>query len=358
MVHEAQRTGPPIYALHLVSWLSAHTDLDISIVLLEGGPLVEEFGTRCSTSTITVAAADDPNATRQLLEEADVVYVNTAVSIAGLTAARALPRTVVSHVHELDIGLRHYLAPDLHDALMDLTDRFVVGPQVARDNLVERHGVDPERIDRVPYFVPPQPDAAALSPDPRHETGIDPASFVVGGCGTRDWRKAPDLFVHLAWELQRRPLPTSVRSVWVGSAIPTEPHWDERTELALCGLTGEVAFFPHQALPQQWMAVYDVFALTSREDCFPLVCLEAGALGVPIVCFDNGGIPELLADCDGGIVVPYPDVNAMADAVERLARDHELRRAMGARLRGHVLAHHQIDRIGSQIEAVIRRAAA
>ena len=41
--------------------------------------------------------------------------------------------------------------------------------------------------------------------------------------------------------------------------------------------------------PLDFFAAFDVFVLLSREDPFPLVCLEAASLGKPFVCFDNAG---------------------------------------------------------------------
>jgi hypothetical protein len=63
----------------------------------------------------------------------------------------------------------------------------------------------------------------------------------------------------------------------------------------------------------------DAFTLTSREDPFPTVALEALAAGVPVVAFDGcGGIPELLKENALGYVVPYCDVPAMAAELERV----------------------------------------
>ena len=57
---------------------------------------------------------------------------------------------------------------------------------------------------------------------------------------------------------------------------------------------------------------------------FPLVCIEAGYLGKPIICFDNaGGIPEMLAE-GGGKVVDYLDNEAMADAVIEYYSDRDM----------------------------------
>jgi glycosyltransferase involved in cell wall biosynthesis len=66
------------------------------------------------------------------------------------------------------------------------------------------------------------------------------------------------------------------------------------------------------------MAAADVFLLPSREDPFPNVVIEALAAGTPVVAFaDTGGAPEALTD-GAGVVVPYLDVDAMAQAAFEL----------------------------------------
>jgi len=338
-VHDAQRTGPPIYALDVVRWLGANTDLDLTVLLVEGGPLEADFAATCPTVLVA-----DPVAARTALEEADVVYVNTAASIQALARTGVRPRRVLSHVHEMDVALRHYLDPADHDLLMAATDRFLVGPDCARRNLLSGHGVPEDRIAQVPYFVPEHgPVDAGTGPARRAELGIPPEAVVVGACGTREWRKAPDLFAQVAWTLGRRDVGVPLHFVWLGSRIPSVEHWDETADVALLGLEGRITFVENQPDPLPWMAAFDLFALTSREDTFPLVCLEAGSLGKPVVCFDTSGIPEMLAAADGGRVVPFLDLEAFADAVADLATDEAGRSATGQRLQAHIERHHGID---------------
>jgi hypothetical protein len=65
----------------------------------------------------------------------------------------------------------------------------------------------------------------------------------------------------------------------------------------------------------------DGYALTSREDPFPSVALEAMAAGLPVVAFGrSGGIPDMLEDTGAGAVVPYGDVTAMAEALSAQLR--------------------------------------
>lgn len=82
--------------------------------------------------------------------------------------------------------------------------------------------------------------------------------------------------------------------------------------------------------------------------------MEAAALGVPIVTFDNGGAPELVAKgC--GVVVPYLDVEGMAEAIVALVGDPDRRHALGERGREVVLAEHTVESGGPATLAEIER---
>ena len=95
------------------------------------------------------------------------------------------------------------------------------------------------------------------------------------------------------------------------------------------GLTGRVMIIKSEGSPENYLASLDVFVLSSREDPFPLVCLEAANLRKPVVCFaDAGGMPEFVGD-DAGAVVPFEDVDAMARSIETFYQDPEKRKEAG-----------------------------
>lgn len=73
----------------------------------------------------------------------------------------------------------------------------------------------------------------------------------------------------------------------------------------------------------------DIFLMTSvsdkdgRREAFGVVSLEAQAMGLPVIGFSSGGIPETLEDGKTGIIVTEGDTNAMAEAVESLISNPE-----------------------------------
>lgn len=74
-----------------------------------------------------------------------------------------------------------------------------------------------------------------------------------------------------------------------------------------------------------------------KREGIPVVLMEAMAMGLPVVSSQLSGIPELVEDGKSGILTQPCDVQALADALERLYRDPELRLKMGSAGRQKVL---------------------
>jgi glycosyltransferase involved in cell wall biosynthesis len=79
------------------------------------------------------------------------------------------------------------------------------------------------------------------------------------------------------------------------------------------------------------LAASDVFVLFSRSEGLPMSILEAMAAGLPVVASNVGGVPELVADGETGLLVPPGDPQALAAALRRLVENEDLRRRLGAR---------------------------
>jgi colanic acid/amylovoran biosynthesis glycosyltransferase len=86
---------------------------------------------------------------------------------------------------------------------------------------------------------------------------------------------------------------------------------------------------PHDALELLY-ARAAVVACPSRREGFGVACAEAMAHGKPVVASAVGGLLDLVADGETGLLVPPGDVAALRAALERLLADPDLRRRLGA----------------------------
>ena len=121
--------------------------------------------------------------------------------------------------------------------------------------------------------------------------------------------------------------------------IDEDPPYARRCRrlVANLGLERAVRFIGTLPIERVYSEI-DVLVLTSFSEAQPLVILEAGAAGIPVIASDVGACRELLEGRSGadrwigasGIVTPLAAPDQTAAAIVRLARDRELRRHMGA----------------------------
>jgi glycosyltransferase involved in cell wall biosynthesis len=126
--------------------------------------------------------------------------------------------------------------------------------------------------------------------------------------------------------------------------------------LGIAGQTSFVGVIPSLRAPAFYREL-DVLVLPSRSQSnwveqFGRVLIEAMACGVPVIGSDSGEIPHVIGDA--GIVFPEDDANALADCLERLAVDPDLRADLGARGRARALAHFTQTRVAEQTVEVYR----
>ena len=98
-------------------------------------------------------------------------------------------------------------------------------------------------------------------------------------------------------------------------------------------------------------AATTALAVPSRIDSFGIVYLEAWACSKPVIGAGAGGVPDVIADGEDGLLVPYGDVPALAQAIARLSDDPALAVEMGARGRAKVERSYTWDKIFGIVES-------
>jgi glycosyltransferase involved in cell wall biosynthesis len=94
----------------------------------------------------------------------------------------------------------------------------------------------------------------------------------------------------------------------------------------------------------QILAESDIFCLPTFAEGLPVVIMEAMARGVPVVTTYISGIPELAVDEKTALIVPAARVDALAEAMERLIVDGDLRQRLVAAAAVAVAEQHDIRR--------------
>lgn len=104
------------------------------------------------------------------------------------------------------------------------------------------------------------------------------------------------------------------------------------------------------------LAASDVLCLPSREEGLGIAALEAMAAGLPVVATRVGGLPEVVAEGETGLLVPARDPAALAAALESLLTNPTRARALGTAGRARAAAYFAREGMLAATDAVYRKA--
>ncbi|MGB5746552.1 MAG: glycosyltransferase family 4 protein [Desulfobacterales bacterium] len=116
--------------------------------------------------------------------------------------------------------------------------------------------------------------------------------------------------------------------------------------LAAEQVPGQVRFIgkiPRSELYRYYSAA-DLFVFPGIEESLGMVFLEAQACGLPVVAFDNAGVPEAVQDGKTGFLVPMYALDQFVDAVKRLMVNKNLRQQMGLAAKSYVREFHDLNK--------------
>ncbi len=199
-------------------------------------------------------------------------------------------------------------------------------------------------------------DTTEYAPDPAtwvlDKYGVDPARPYVLFVGRITRQKGVPVLLRAASGL----IPEAQLVLCAGAA-DTPEQLAEVTELVdgLRGSRSGVLWIP-QMLPKpeviQLMTHARVFAVPSIYEPLGIVNLEAMACGTAVVASRTGGIPEVVADGETGLLVPPDDPAALAEALNALLSDPDRAQAMGQAGRKRAVAEFGWQAIAAQTAAL------
>lgn len=314
--------------------------------------LVEELGREVSPTNDLVAV----RRLYQLMRRERPQIVHTHLAKAGTTArlaARLARVPIVLHTYHGHV-FHSYFSPRrtavflaIERALARLTDRIIAVGDQQRAELVSYRLAPARKIVSIPLGLDIEPllQAERERGRLRAELGLNGADKLVGIVARLVPIKAHEVFLEAAVEVHRR-LPNA-RFVIVGDG---ERRAELEARAARLGLRDRALFLGWRRDMRAVYADLDVVVLSSLNEGSPVALIEAMAAARPVVSTDVGGVGEVVANGQSGILVPSRDADALAEAVTNLLNDPAAAEQLGRAARAAVYPKYASTRLVADLE--------
>jgi L-malate glycosyltransferase len=258
----------------------------------------------------------------------DLVLTYNWGSMDAVGAKRLFPSGVPRLVHHEDgfnadeavklnwkrSGFRRLMLPAA-DAVVVVSNRLEeIATSVWKCPAAKLHRI-PNGIDVAAYGKPPAPDSI-----PGFEKR--PGDVVIGTlAGLREVKNLPRLVRAAA------VVSAPVRLVIIGEGPEKAAILADAMRLGFVNRLTMPGFLPN---PARYVGLFDIFALSSDSEQFPISLVEAMAAGKPVLSTDVGDVAAMVSAENRDFIVPVNDEAAFAAKLSQLVSDPSLRASIGA----------------------------
>jgi glycosyltransferase involved in cell wall biosynthesis len=221
---------------------------------------------------------------------------------------------------------------------------LAVGDKVRRDLLAAGVG----KLDKF-SLMPPGLQIGDLTnkADSRDFYGLSSQKLQCAFIGRVTRIKRPDRFLDVVAEIESRGLDIEFFMAGDGELLE-----NCRTRIAANNLPVKVLGW--QSNIEKILSAADIVVLTSDNEGTPLSLIQAGMAGLPVVSTRVGSAPEVVLDGVTGLITSL-DVQEIADALEKLAKNAELCAQLGATAHDFTMANFGVDRLVHDHEQLYKR---
>jgi glycosyltransferase involved in cell wall biosynthesis len=333
-----------------------------TVVCLGDGPLADDLRARGLSVEVLSAGTRLPHVLaaawrlRRLLRRTGGAVVHANGVKAALLAVGAT------------IGTRIPVLWIKHDVIRDGWQARLIAARCARVIGVSAfvtttfRGKTREKVEVLHLQIPtPEVDAAEARRIVLELFGPDQPDAVVALVGRLDPFKGQADLLACAPEILRRAPRT--RFLFVGGEDPAHPGTGEALlgVAAESGLEHAVRFTGYRADATALICGSDILVIAGGsnewgigQEGFPLVGLEALALGTAVVGYAHGGLPEQVGEC--GLLVPSGDRGALTEALVDLAADQARRERLAACGRELFRSRYELSTLQEELTDRYRRA--
>ena len=184
----------------------------------------------------------------------------------------------------------------------------------------------------------------------RNRLNIDDDTFVFGSIGSLIPRKANHHTLEALAQFSQKHPEAKWKMVLVGEGGERRALAEQARAL---GIEHNVIFTGFQNTPFDYLATFDAFILASKSEGLPRVVLEAMLLNIPVIGSQVTGTAELIDHDSTGLLFPWSDVSQLAQHLDNIWADADLRARLAAAAYQNVCHTYAIENYVSGVEAVL-----
>ncbi len=240
--------------------------------------------------------------------EFDLIHAHDWLAYpAGIAAKEISGKPLVIHVHATDFdrsgGSVNPQVFEIEKRGMDVADHIITVSNLTRKIVIERYGINPEKVTTVYNAVEP------VSPEEkiRLKKGVD--EKIVTFLGRITMQKGPEYFIEAANLVLKKM--NNVRFVMAGSGDLMNAMIKRTAALKISDRFHFTGFLRGDDVFDMFR-MSDVFVMPSVSEPFGIVPLEAMQANVPVIISHQSGVSEILKYA---VKVDFWDTYAMADAI-------------------------------------------
>jgi glycosyltransferase involved in cell wall biosynthesis len=364
--HESSLTGAPILLLNLLRLFKKRDYCNIQILLFRGGQLEDEF--RKIGSTFILKSQDYKKEKSifirginyfnyrfrkykffVLSRNVDLIISNTLTNGTLVKSFSSLKIPIVTYVHELGSVLKQYNNKRELTWAIHYSDLFACPSKAVAKNLLTDYQVPKDKIAILNYFFPQESyihfytNKSIFQSKFFQKFNIPEGKFYLVGMGLAGYRKGIDLFVEIANLVCLAD--KDIHFTWIGDFEDETMHHLITSKIRDYGLESSITLTGQLSHTVSNLCPFDLFLLTSREDPYPLVVLEAAQVNVPTISFlDSGGIKEFILPECGWCIAEF-SISEMVGKILYLKKNRKEIEERGRRAYKKVVEWHSNEKL-------------
>jgi glycosyltransferase involved in cell wall biosynthesis len=311
-------------------WLSKRSDVSLFLCLQEQTHLFDSLQD-LKVPTLTFPQKAGKVALKKAVQLArfidmhaiDSVHVHWKFDLPLVAWAKRLSKKKFRFVHTRQMNMPGRKRDPYHRFIFGEMDCFIAITQYLENQARENLPLSAERIIQVYYGVKVP---AGITPKRVEKLKAElkiRGDFTIGLLGRLSEYKGQHLLVEAVGKLKEEGI---IINAWIiGAAF--EPDYKKRLQKMIgdMRLADQIHFMDFYPNPIELMSCFDSVVLTTKNETFGLVLIEAMHAGVAVIGSDDGGVPEIIEQEKTGLLFESWNSDALAAAIKKLYQNSSFR---------------------------------